>query len=190
MTLPVVRIDSDLKWRNLPSRQYMQDGELGLLLTLVDSVKPHSVIEFGVNEGLTARAVLQYIDGIERYVGIDVPFDYRTEIPTQQSEVPREPGRLVKDDTRFKLVIRHPDFMPFDMVAADFDVAFIDGDHGRNAVRHDYDLARLLVRPGGIIIFHDYNNTTVQVTEALDALHERGSKIASVEGTWIAFERL
>ncbi|OPX23635.1 MAG: hypothetical protein B1H04_03535 [Planctomycetales bacterium 4484_123] len=35
------------------------------------------------------------------------------------------------------------------------DVLFIDGDHGYQAVRSDYFLYRHLVRPGGVVAFHD-----------------------------------
>ncbi|MDD1679687.1 MAG: class I SAM-dependent methyltransferase [Methanomicrobiales archaeon] len=183
MLLPTVTIDP--KWHTRTTRQYMQPGEIEILLTLIDSVDPcYNMIEFGVNEGITALSVLQNIPSIKHYVGIDVPPDYKFEIPAQQSERPEEPGKLVKSDPRFELVIRPAGIRGL------FDVAFIDADHGYSAVRKDYEIAKRLVRTGGMIIFHDYNNPTVEVTQALDDLFRSGSDINSVAGTWLAFERI
>ena len=39
------------------------------------------------------------------------------------------------------------------------DVLFIDGDHSYDGVRQDYEMYRSLVRPGGIIAFHDIIHT-------------------------------
>jgi predicted O-methyltransferase YrrM len=70
------------------------------------------------------------------------------------------------------------------------DAVFIDGDHGCLAVEHDSALARALVRPGGIIVYHDYHELgTVDVKPVLDLLHRGGRNIEHVEGTWLAFER-
>src|SRR6266566_5281315 len=181
MTLPVVSIDE--KWcewnRSLSVRRYMLVGELEMLLALINSVQPASMIEFGVNEGMTALAILTIFPDIEKYVGIDVEFDHKLEIPAQQYEVPREPGRLVKDHDRFELIMRNG---KDDNITGSYDVAFIDGDHGKQAVLKDYMLAKQLVAKGGIIIFHDYTNPTVQVTEVLDDLHKHGTDLKHVDG--------
>lgn len=156
-----------------------------MLLALINSVQPSSMIEFGVNEGLTAFAVLANFPDIDQYVGVDVEFSHQLEIPAQQYEVPKEPGRLVNDNPRFKLIIRYDDDKN---ISGLFDVAFIDGDHGKDHVMKDYRLAKQLVREGGIIIFHDYENPTVEVTETLDELYKSGVDLKHVYGTWLAFE--
>jgi predicted O-methyltransferase YrrM len=187
MTLPLV--DIDRKWcewsRSHSVRRYMLEGELEMLLALINSVQPSSMIEFGVNEGITALAVLVNFPDIDQYVGVDVEFDHQLEIPAQQYEVPKEPGRLVNGDMRFKLVLRNGSD---DNITGLFDVAFIDGDHGKLHVLKDYMLAKSLVRSGGIIIFHDYTNPTVEVTEVLDDLYDKGTDLKHVDGTWLAFE--
>jgi predicted O-methyltransferase YrrM len=79
-----------------------------------------------------------------------------------------------------------------DLVADDFpnvDVVFIDGDHSAEAVRHDSDLARQIVAPGGVIIWHDAHNDGVEVRQVLELDRHRGCDIRHVEGTWLAFER-
>ncbi len=184
MALPAVTLEP--KWQSQSVRAYMIPGELELLLTLIDSVNPTSMIEFGVNEGRTALAVLAVFPNVTRYVGVDVVFDHQLEIPAQQCEVPHHPGHMVAGNSRFELIIRENDDV-FDSMGP-FDVAFIDGDHGFNAVIKDHKLAMQLVRKGGIIIHHDYTNPTVQSTEALDALYALGHKLHHVEGCWLAYE--
>jgi predicted O-methyltransferase YrrM len=174
---------SDLGVTGSTSRKYMQPGEQEVLLALVASVKPKVMVEIGVNEGLTALAVLQNIKTIEQYVGIDVNAAYQFEIAAQRIEYPGEPGRLVKSDPRFELVLRG-DAMP-----SEADVVFIDGDHGKQAVLTDSVWAAAIVRRGGIIIWHDYGNPTVEVTGVLNRLDAHGHKLCHVTGMWLVFDR-
>lgn len=70
------------------------------------------------------------------------------------------------------------------------DAVFIDGDHGREAVTHDSELATKIVNKGGIVIWHDYHNLeTVEVRPVLEEMQSSGRQIVHVENTWIAFER-
>jgi predicted O-methyltransferase YrrM len=170
----------------------MNKGELETLIALVRSVRPHHVIEFGVNVGRTAKAILANVAGIERYTGIDVMPGYVPAKAVQRNEIPAFPGALVEDDPRFQLVIRPRGSL--DLTAADLapcDAAFIDGDHGREAVMHDTALARALVNPGGIIVYHDYHNLgTVDVKAVLEEMSQAGAPIVHVEQTWLAYERV
>ena len=170
----------------------MNKGELEILIALMRSVCPQHVIEFGVNEGRTAKAILANVAGVERYTGIDVAPGYVPAKAVQRNEVPAFPGALVEDDPRFELIVRARGSL--DLAAADLapcDAAFIDGDHGREAVLHDTALARALVRPGGIIVWHDYHELgTVDVKTVLDDMSQAGDTIMHVEQTWLAYERV
>ncbi|WP_313387583.1 class I SAM-dependent methyltransferase [Achromobacter aegrifaciens] len=171
--------------------EYFNPGELAVLLHLFESVSPRVVIEFGVNAGRTPVAVLRNLPTVSRYVGVDVLPGYQTLMPVQRNEVPKLPGGLVKDDPRFELVLRERG--SFDLAVADLpraDAIFIDADHSREGVMNDYRLARALVRPGGIIAFHDDNcRQEVQVTETLNELCASGAQIVHVHNTWISYER-
>jgi predicted O-methyltransferase YrrM len=186
-SLDVQRID----WRGLP-RRFMHEGELETLIALIRSVWPRHVIEFGVNVGRTAKAILANVPGIERYTGIDVPFGHVPAKVVQRNETPVRAGAMVSADPRFHLVVRPRGSLG--LTAADLapcDAAFIDGDHGREAVLHDTALARALVRPGGIIVWHDYHDLgTVDVKDTLDGMSQAGAAIMRVDRTWLAFERV
>ena len=191
-TVPQSQFDvQPIDWAGLP-RRYMNTGELEVLIALVRSVSPRHVIEIGINTGRTAKAILANVPGIERYTGVDVMPGYVPEKAVQRHEVPADPGDLVKDDERFELVLRPRgslDLTPQDLPPTD--AVFIDGDHGRAAVEHDSALARSIVRPGGIIVWHDVHDLgTVDVKEVVESLHRDGRDIVHVEGTWLAYELL
>lgn len=176
----------------LPTR-YFNPGELETLLCLFESVSAKTVIEFGVNNGRNPAAALRNIKSIERYVGIDVEQGYRTAMPVQRREIPRVPGELALGDARFDLIVRPRG--SFDLAADDLppaDAIFIDADHSERGVRNDTSLALEVVKPGGIIIWHDDNCLpVVQVTQTLNALQrELDLEISHIEGTWLSFARL
>lgn len=172
--------------------RYVNPGELDVLIALVGSVGARAVLEIGANTGRTAKAILRNVPTIERYVGVDVPGDYRTPKAVQRHEVLVDPGHLAMDDPRFRLLVCGRG--SFDLTSADLprmDAVFIDGGHEAAAVRHDYALARALLSPGGIVIFHDdHGRDVVDVSAVLDELHAQGSSIIHVTGTWLAFERV
>ena len=185
-----------IDWTGL-TRRFMHPGELEVLIALIASVEPKSVIEIGVNAGRTAKAILANVPGIARYVGVDVKPGYVPSCAAQRGEVPARPGELCAGDRRFDLVLRERgslDLAPADVsrlcLTGWADAFFIDGDHGAVAVAHDTRLARACVRPGGIIIWHDYHELgTVDVKGVLDDLAFCGAALQHVEGTWLVFER-
>jgi len=179
-----------IDWTGLPTR-FMPDQDLETLIALIRTVWPKRVIEFGVNVGRTAKAIMAHVPGIEHYTGIDVPLSYRPILRLQDDNAVPNPGEMVLADPRFELIVRPRgslDLTPEDL--APCDVAFIDGDHGRAAVEHDTMLARALVRPGGMIVWHDYNDEIVEVKPVLDEMREAGADIYRVENSWLAFERV
>ena len=169
---------------------YMSAIELGSIVALLQRVGAKSVLEIGVNEGRTAKALLDQMPQLERYVGVDVLPGYKFARTRQDREVPSVPGRFALPESRFELLLRARG--AFDLRAEDlgsFDAVFIDGDHGLEAVRHDTELARSIVRPGGVILWHDYCNPyTPDVRVVLDELRRARRDVRRVAGTWLAFE--
>lgn len=172
-------------------QEFMNPGELDVLVALIRTVRePREVVEIGVNSGRTAAVILREVKDVEHYVGIDVPRDYVPGLPVQAGERPRIAGFHAEDDIRFDVII--PRRGSLDLRPADLgpvDLVFIDGDHSRAAVEHDTALAHAIVQPGGMVIWHDYSNDRVEVTEVLDQLVAAGHDITHVLGTWLAFER-
>lgn len=65
-----------------------------------------------------------------------------------------------------------------------FDLAFIDGSHDYEAVLQDARLATMVLKPGGLLAFHDYQRPIdPEVTKAVDELISRGMKKVQVADT-------
>lgn len=189
LNMPLPSID----WRTRP-RRFMNPGELETLIALIRSVNAKAVLEFGINVGRTAQAILEYCPTVESYEGVDVPMGYVTEKPVQRGEVPEVVGELVKDDPRVSLIVRPTgshELVPQDL--APCDAVFIDGDHSRKGVLNDTALALEVVRPGGIVMWHDYHDLgTVDVREVLHEMHQNfpDMPLRHVPGTWIVYLRV
>jgi len=190
--IPAVRKEAfpfnwPINWLGL-HREYLNVGEMEVIASILRDVEAKSVIELGCRDGRTARVLLHNVSAIHRYVGVDVTHDYAPALEHQRREMVVVPGELATADPRFELIVRPRGSL--DVTAEElgtFDAAFIDGDHSAPVVESDARLARAIVRPGGVIIFHDYFNGAVDVMTAVDGLHAEGWPIKSVEGTWLAF---
>jgi predicted O-methyltransferase YrrM len=161
-----------------------------IMVDLVRGVSTRTMVEIGCRDGRTARVMLGNVPTLEIYIGIDVPMTYVPPLRHQRAEMVANPGHLAADDSRFVLIIR--DRGSLDLSADDLplcDAVFIDGDHSEEAVLHDSQLAAAIVRPGGVIIWHDAFNGAVQVKRTLDRLQMQGWPIESVPNTWLAFCR-
>lgn len=183
--LPVRPID----WEGLP-RTYLNAGELEIIIALIRSAaQQDTVVEIGLAEGRTAKAILRELPDLRRYIGVDTDPGYHPKLASQRTERSDVPGYLALDDARFdRWLLPHGSL---DLTPEDFppiDAVFIDGDHSSEVVRHDSDLARAIVRPGGVIVWHDCHNQGVEVTRVLQVDCRHGHDIRHVEGTWLAFE--
>jgi predicted O-methyltransferase YrrM len=167
--------------------KYLGATECSILIDLVKSVSPKVMIEFGCNSGITARRVLDNVVTLEKYIGVDVEPQHKTTLKCQENEIPVVAG-CYADDFRFQLLtcptqcLTENDLEPCDAV-------FIDGDHSFYAVRHESLIAKELVRPGGIIVWQDFQKPAVEVTAVLTGLAGEGWPIVSVKNSWLAYMR-
>ncbi len=70
------------------------------------------------------------------------------------------------------------------------DLVFVDGSHTYNYVLSDTRLAMKLLRPGGLLIWHDYDGVWPDVTNALNKLFSEDPRMVhmrSIEGTTLVF---
>ena len=175
---------------DLEAMDYGGADDRRALLALARCQAPKTVVEFGVQTGLTARLLLDEIPTIETYIGIDLP-RAKAEQPVLEGQAPEKPkvaGALVKDDERVKIIRKRSE----QLTAADLpaaDLVYIDGGHDRETVLADTKLAREILAPGGVIVWHDYGNDTVEVTGAIyDLNRAEGNHICRVGNTWVCFE--
>jgi predicted O-methyltransferase YrrM len=167
--------------------RYLGATECSILIELVKSVNPKVMIEFGCNQGITAQRVLDNVPTLQKYIGVDVQSDFPTTLQCQLTEVPQNAGCYV-DDKRFFILLRPTQHLEADELEP-CDAVFIDGDHSFYAVTHESEMAMQLVRTGGIVVWHDFQNPAVEVTAALLKLEAQGWPIVSVRNSWLAFMR-
>lgn len=191
---PIIRTQLNPRRLDLEgvSARYMTHAELEVVVALVESTNPKAVVEFGINSGRTASVILKEIKSVERYTGIDVKPGYVPSLAVQNPEVPEAAGELVKDDPRLVLLVTTRgsiDLTPEDI--GPVDAAFIDGDHSLRGVLNDTELSVMNIRPGGVVIWHDFHDLgNVDVRGVLEFLSKAGWQIQFVVGTWTAFMRL
>jgi predicted O-methyltransferase YrrM len=187
--LPVGPMPVD--WQDLPPT-YLNFGELEIIVALMRAAARQDIIvEIGLAEGRTAKAILRELPHVQKYIGIDTSdAGYQPKLRSQWTERSPSPGFLALNEPRFDRWLLPRGSL--DLTADDFppvDAVFIDGDHSSEVVRHDSDLARAIVREGGIVIWHDYHNGGVEVTRVLEYDRAHGFDIQHIENTWLAFER-
>lgn len=166
-------------------------SDMESLIALSRTFRPETVIEIGIQAGATAKCILNNSPWIKKYIGIDVTPNHQTTLAVQQNEVPKVPGILAKSDHRVELIVRpngSRDLSPADLPTAD--LIFIDGDHSYAGVMFDTQLARQVIRKGGIICWHDYGSHLVpEVTTAIDHLNiTEGNHICLIEGGLLCFQ--
>jgi predicted O-methyltransferase YrrM len=134
-------------------------SELGRLLETVRSERPQVVLEIGTALGGTLFGFAQTAASDARLITIDLPaggfgggyypargYLYRRFARGGQTIHP-----ILGDSHRVEMVTRVQELLGGRSV----DFLFVDGDHEYEGVLKDYELYAPLVRPGGLIAFHD-----------------------------------
>jgi SAM-dependent methyltransferase len=80
-----------------------------------------------------------------------------------------------------KVTVCHPDA---EIPLPEYDVAFIDGAHDRDSVDADIAKALAVLKPGGLLLFHDYSNELdFEVQEAVDDFIASGAELVKTVNT-------
>lgn len=169
---------------------YLYGRELGILDRLVSFASAQFVLEIGVQNGLTAKMLLDRYPQIALYVGVDLPPNIRPTLSIQLEEHPKEAAKFCKDDPRFSLVLKDSkELKPDDFPIESFNLIFIDGGHDYETVTRDTWLARELVAYRGVIVWHDYKNPDVpDVEQAINDCNQAADHIIWVADTTVCFQ--
>jgi predicted O-methyltransferase YrrM len=184
----------------LYSRSNANPYELYCLCCLAMATRPRNIFEFGTFDGATTLRLAHCCPESKIYTLDLAPEDIE---PMRQGDLVKhevehvrgqcvgarlqgtpEAARvtqLLGDSTRF-------DYSPF---AGEMDFIFIDACHEYEYVRKDTQSAMLMLRPGGMIVWHDYEAGWPGVVRAVDEFGGRtvsgkGDKLWHVKGTALA----
>jgi cephalosporin hydroxylase len=123
-----------------------KDTELAGFLAMLADFHPEVVVEIGSDAGGTLWAWQQI--GARRVIGVDQPkqaFSTGKDLDAHGSEVVYGDSHDPETLHRLEKLL---DGDPVDML-------FIDGDHSYDGVLADWTMYHPLIRPGGIVAFHD-----------------------------------
>jgi predicted O-methyltransferase YrrM len=147
---------------------------------VVSKLKPKVVLEIGTARGGTLCVLSRLADPCATIVSVDlpggefgggykwfhVPIFKRLPLRGQKLHLLRADSH---DPESFSRVERVLDGRQLDLL-------FIDGDHSYDGVRQDFEVYSRLVRPGGLVAFHDvakHRDPTCQVSRFWDEVKER-----------------
>lgn len=163
---------------------WVTETERRCLIALAKYIRAKTIVEIGVQEGRTARAILAALPDPVAYFGLDIAPGYP--VPASQlPEVPTYPGWRVSDP-RFFLCLDDEGWRNRSLPVMQPDMVFIDADHTESAVADHTD--RAIEAGSRLIVWHDVGNRMQPgVDEALHIIHgARGIPVTRINGTGLA----
>lgn len=169
----------------------MMLNEVDILVGLGKAIDAKKVFEFGTNLGHTTRILAQNFDEVWT-------LDFYAEMGAYIS--PQQGGELNRlKDVGIMAKLPNVRQMYGDTLSKEtrlllmnsrrqFDLVFVDAGHSLLNVLNDSLLALVMVKKGGLVIWHDFKNQDIgqEVIEAVECINE--IKICwHVDGTWLAF---
>ncbi len=147
------------KYLGLNIRPMQIKSELRKLLTIVEALKPSRVLEIGTSYGGVLFLLSQISNSDAMVMSIDLPGGrfgggypnwkvnfYKSFKKTQQSL------HLLREDSHSSETLNHVKNILKD---ERLDFCFIDGDHTYEGVKKDFEMYSQIVKPDGVIAFHD-----------------------------------
>ena len=135
-------------------------SEIIELTELVGKRRPKTVVEIGTAHGGTLFLWCRQADPAATIVSLDLPggmhgggYPYWMSWVYQRFPLAGQKLHLLRGDShKPEMFARLKSALPGD---GQMDFLFIDGDHTYEGVKADFEMYSSLVRPGGLIVFHD-----------------------------------
>lgn len=173
-----------------PDRKLFHD-DLGALIRIVRSIRPHRILELGTGRGnatanlcLFSEAEIFTVNALEEQIsGETVTFTLSRD----------EIGQVYQDygyENRVTQIYSDTlDFRPLDyMEAGSVDLAVIDACHDTDYVMSDFHILLPALSEGAFVLFHDTHPSRKQhLRQSYDAcvrLRARGFDVRHIRGTW------
>ena len=153
--------------------------ELVVLSTLCAHLQPQLMLEFGTFDGLTALHLAMNSPAEARVVTLDLhpddPIRQQTTDDTFYSRGVTVGARFQGTAEAAKIEQVYCDTTKFDQTPyrGQVDFLFVDAGHAYELVRSDSEKALEMVRPGGVILWHDYHYAHDGVYTCLNELADK-----------------
>lgn len=131
--------------------------EIYNLLEEVYKLDPKVIVEVGVWNGGSLKIWDRVLSDVEDslIIGVDMYDNLKWDINQAESRVV-----FIKTDTRTDMAAS---LIDGELGNRKIDFLFLDGDHGYLAVKGDFEKISYLVRPGGLVAFHDLKTEAANV---------------------------
>ena len=177
-------------------------SELAILSLAAADVPPGSeIIEIGTFEGRTALNLAINAPAGVLIATLDLPADQPSALDIEASErryvdKPTPGARLRRCNTIWRSAAARVEQLRGDSATYDWSphhgragLVFVDGSHSFDYARKDSETALRLVRPGGVVLWHDYG-VWPGVNQALEELEAtKGLGLVAIAGTSLVFWR-
>jgi predicted O-methyltransferase YrrM len=158
------------RYRNNLLKPIQIPGELAALVRDVRRLKPQRVLEIGTANGGTLFLWTQLAQPNATIVSIDLPggkfgggYTVWQGITYRRFANKNQKLHLLREDSHTPAALEKTRRL---FKGEPLDMLFIDGDHTYEGVKKDWEMYSPLVRPGGMIAFHDiagnYDDTQVK----------------------------
>jgi predicted O-methyltransferase YrrM len=169
-----------------------QEDEIRWLFDIVRAERPRYVLEIGLDEGGTLFLWTRTAAFDAQLVSVDTrpagPLRMRAPFPLARRAFAHGRQRVdlvMAADSHDQETLARVEKL---FAGKRIDFLFIDGDHSREGVWQDFSAYSPLVRPGGLVAFHDVSQTPGPSTEGVAAFwreftaeHETDERVAGLE---------
>ncbi|HTP32841.1 MAG TPA: class I SAM-dependent methyltransferase [Candidatus Acidoferrales bacterium] len=168
-------------------------AELMVLCAIERFIGASNVLEIGTYDGNTALNLAANLSGDGRVTTVDLPTEWDRkfvyEVPDNHWNVTDRQGvgsqyRNTPYQSRIRQVLGDSAGVDWKELNPPFDLIFIDGCHYSEYVRVDTRNALANIRPGGVIVWHDYGDIK-DVSRVVDET-ARGMTAFAIRGTRLA----
>ena len=158
-----LNLSYSFKFDSISITPFQIKNELDILLKVLEQEKSKVLLEIGTANGGTLFLFSQILTSIDTILSIDMPggsfggeFFPDWKIPFYESFASNEQKiKIIRSDSHDKSTLQNVQNL---LNGRKVDFLFIDGDHGYEGVKKDFEMYSKLLSKDGIIAFHDICN--------------------------------
>ena len=161
------RASFDALFNSVPIVQHPE--EFYWLVNHVEQVRPHCILEIGVQFGGTAKFWEQLLQPHDLLIEIDENPDTPNLIRWNWRDSSRQVKLILGNSSNASTEKQVQDLL----AGRDVDFLYIDGDHSLEAVTNDFYRYTKFVRKGGLVGFHDLYTDVQNPKKLFDSIEGR-----------------
>ena len=139
-------------WQSNFFRPLQKKSEILRLIDIVRAMRPAAICEIGAAGGGTTFLLAHAASGDATIISLDLAYSASRRAAVSSFALEGQKIICLQDDSHSPLAVRA---VRAHLARKRLDILFLDGDHSYDGVKADFQLYSPLVRPGGLIIFHD-----------------------------------